>query len=149
MLRRRTAPVSRERDGLPMDECEETSTHGSRFGGRRRAGFSPEGEKTVRDRVLGERLVAQDRQAQPVGNRPEAVVELRERFGVGGGREPDEVAVREARDPRVSSCRLYQGSPRCQRGFDSLAGFESSPVTVSTTAKRPFCSTTRSTSGFS
>ena len=45
--------------------------------------------------------------------------------------------------------RVHHGSPRCQRGLVSRAGFESSPVTVSTTAKRPFCSTIRSTSGFS
>src|SRR5262249_56744558 len=80
-----------------MDEREDPGARLAPLGHEARR-CPPEGEERVLDRILGERLVAEHAQREPVRRAAVAVVELGERRLLGSGRERDERLVGKVRE---------------------------------------------------
>ena len=80
--------------------------------GMKREARSPDGEERLLHRVLGERLVAQDAQREPVRGAAVAVVQLGERRLLRPGGQGDERFVGEVGELPVHSVRYS----RAERG---------------------------------
>ena len=97
--------------------------------GMKRDGGSPNGEERLLHRVLGERLVAQDAQREPVRGAAVAVVQLRERRLLGPGGQGDERFVGEVGELPVHSVRYSRaGRVRFKRSNRSGVSRESAPT---------------------